>query len=132
MGIQGAVYRYQITPQGSSLIPITNEITYVTSGVYTGRTALMVIFWSLATFILSGTTAGALILWNRITRNQIQIITISLAISGLGYLASCISQYGPLLNAPAGKSIPIGVFLLLGCAVLSWYYSRDFFHYFGH
>ena len=127
MGIQGAAYRYIIGPQGNSLIPITNEITYVTSGLYTGRTALSVIFWSMGTFILSGTTAGALILWNRMTRRQIQIIAISLIAASLGYLASCIFQYGLLFNGPAGISIPIGVIILLTFTFFLWYYREGFF-----
>jgi hypothetical protein len=112
MGIQGALYRYQITTQGNSLIPITNEISYVTDGLYTGRSAFSVFFWVLGTFILVITTIFTLIQGDRFTLKQIRIVTIGLAGAGIGYLASCVTQYGPLLNGPAGFSIPAGVFLI--------------------
>ena len=121
MGIQGALYRYQVTVQGNSLIPITNEISYVTDGLYTGRSAFSVLFWVMGTIMLVITTAFTLIQGDRITQKQIRIVTIGLAGTGIGYLASCVTQYGPLLNGPAGISIPAGVFLIFTFAVFLQY-----------
>jgi hypothetical protein len=121
MGIQGALYRYQITVQGNSLIPITNEISYVTDGLYTGRSAFSVVFWVLGTCILVITTIFTLIQGDRFTQKQIRMVTIGLAGSGIGYLASCVTQYGPLLNGPAGFSIPAGVVLIFTFAVFLQY-----------
>jgi hypothetical protein len=122
MGIQGAVYRYQITEQGNSLIPITNEISYITSGLYTGRSAFSVIFWVLGTIMLVIITAYALIYGSRITHTQVRIMTIGLAGAGIGYISSCIVRYGPLLNSPAGISLPVGVFLIFSFAFFLKYY----------
>jgi hypothetical protein len=117
MGIQGALYRYQMTTQGNSLIPITNEISYVTDGLYSGRSAFSIVFWVLGTVILIGVTAFTLIQGNGITQKQLRTVIIGLAGAGTGYLASCIAQYGPLLKGSAGTSIPLGVFVIIAFAV---------------
>lgn len=125
MGIQGALYRYQMTISGNSLIPITNEISYVTDGLYSGRSAFSVLFWVLGTFMLVTTTIFTLIQGDRITQNQIRTVTICLVGAGIGYLASCVAQYGPLLNGSAGISIPIGVFLIITFAVFLQYSNAN-------
>jgi hypothetical protein len=127
IGIQGAVYRYQMTGSGNSLIPITNEITYVTSGLYSGRSAFSVIFWVMGTIILSAITAYSLIYWDGITLNQIRIMTICLAVAGIGYIGSCIAQYGLFLNGPAGISLPFGVVMIFSFAFFLQYYCTGIF-----
>jgi len=112
-GIQGAVYRYQISPQGNSLIPITSEILYVTSGLYQGKTAMSVIFWMFGSGILSVLTILVLVKWNQISQGNIRVIMPVLAVAGICYLSSCGFQYSVLLSGPAGKSFPIGVILLI-------------------
>ncbi|MDO9326155.1 MAG: hypothetical protein Q7T80_14490 [Methanoregula sp.] len=117
-GIQGAVLRWQMTEKGISLIPITTEMGYVTTGLYTGKTALMVIFWTLGTAALSLTTILSLIYWNQLPRTYLRLILIGLISAGILYLASCISQYGPLFHGPAGVSLPVGIlviFIFTGC-----------------
>ena len=56
IGIQGAVYRYQVTGYGNSLIPITQEIMYIAEGIYSGKTALSIILWASGTVLLTITT----------------------------------------------------------------------------
>jgi hypothetical protein len=122
IGIQGAVYRYQLTTQGDSLIPITREIWYVTSGMYNGRSAFSVILWVIGTIMLVFATIYSLICGNLITRKQARLIIICLTGAGIGYLASCIAQYGLLLNGPAGRSIPLGVFVVFAFVISVHYY----------
>jgi len=126
IGIQGATYRFQVTIFGDSFIPITKEIGYITSGLYSGKTALSVILWALGTIALACTTIFSLIhageeKYFRDMRIFLGIITAS----GL-YLGSCIIQYGFLLSGPAGISFPIGVILLL-CWVIIYYLFPKFF-----
>jgi hypothetical protein len=124
IGIQGAVYRYQVTAQGNSLIPITREIWYVTSGMYNGRSAFSVIFWIMGTITLVFATAYALIYGNLITQKQVRNIIICLAGAGVGYMVSCMAQYGLLLNGSAGISIPVGIFAIIAFALSIQYYSN--------
>lgn len=124
VGIQGAVYRYQMSSQGNSLITITKEVSYVTSGMYEGRTAFSVLFWAIGSAILFLITLLSLMYANRLTSRHIRIITQGLGISGISYLISCFFQYGLFLSGPAGISLPIGMILMLLIA-LSIYFYKD-------
>jgi hypothetical protein len=126
IGIQGAVFRYQISPQGNSLIPITSEVSYVISGLYKGKTAISVIFWVLGTGLLSVLTILSLVHWNRLSSQHIRIIIPGITVAGVCYLASCGFQYGVLLSGPAGKSLPIGVILMICFSLFAYYYQNLF------
>lgn len=117
VGIQGAVYRYQMSSEGNSLITITKELGYVTSGTYEGRTAFSVLFWAIGSGILFLITLLSIIYANRLTSRHIRIITTGLGISGISYLISCFFQYGMFLSGPAGISLPIGAILMLVIAL---------------
>jgi hypothetical protein len=103
------------------------ELTYVTSGIYTGKTAASVIFWCLGTLILFLFTLGSLLSWNQMNEDHIRIISIGLFCSAVCYILSCISQYNLFLSGPAGISLPIGVLFMIVCAILLRFYSRFLF-----
>lgn len=112
MGIQGAVFRYQVTPYGTSLIPITHEIGYITSGIYTGETALSGILWIMGTFVLVLTTILSLMYWTRLSRKTCVYILAGVAGSVILYLVSCICRYGLFFYGPSGTSLPVGILML--------------------
>ena len=112
VGIQTAIFRWQVTDQGTSLIPITKEITYVTRGIYSGKTAFMVFFWVLGTLTLTMITIFSLIYWDQLPGKKLLFIQTGLILAGLLFLASCITQYGILFQGPAGRSLPLGVLVL--------------------
>lgn len=126
LGIQGAVYRYQMTVEGNSLIPITHEIGYVTSGIYRGKTALSLILWALGTLVLVCTTIFALVHGSHLNRRSLEFIIGGIAGSCMVYLASCIVRYGPLLSAPSGTSLPLGILIMAMFAIFLYFY-RDLF-----
>jgi len=117
---------YQMTPRGNSLIPITSEMTYVTSGLYQGRTAFSVGFWVLGTSILTILTTLSLIFWNWLSSQHIRIIILGMAGAGICYLLSCGFQYGLFLSGPAGTSLPIGVILMIIFSVFIYSYQYLF------
>lgn len=125
VGIQGAVYRFQMTPQGNSLIPLPTELGYITSGTYAGKTAYSVMFWILGTLILAVITIVSLVQGN-LTFRHIRIICAGLAGAAVMYLVSCFFQYGVFLSGPAGRSLPAGVILMI-VAAAGLYRYRDFF-----
>ena len=127
LGIQGAVFRYQITVQGNALIPITHELGYVTSGIYSGKTALMVILWTLGSLVLAAITMLSLIYWNRLPRSQLRIILVGLVSASILYLGSCVAQYGLFLYGPAGIALPIGVLILILFSIFLFRYQNLFF-----
>lgn len=126
VGIQGAVYRFQMTSQGNSLIPLTTEVTYVTTGLYEGRSALSVIFWLLGTTILTIPTMLSLMCWHRLLRRYVRFIFLGMSGASISYLVSCGFQYGVFLSGPAGKSLPIGVGLLIIFSIFMYYYQYLF------
>jgi len=123
LGIQGALYRYQMTIHGDSLIPITYEIEYIILGLYSGKTALSVILWVLGTLILAGTTAGALISLNRFSHRTVDFLIIGIASSCISYFLSCVVWYGMFFSSPAGTCLPLGI-LLLTIYVIFLFMSR--------
>jgi hypothetical protein len=127
IGIQGAVYRYQISGYGVSLIPITRDLTFVVSGIYTGKTALSNILWALGTVLLTVTTLYAFIRVRKTSQHYYRQISYGLIASSIIYLASCIAQYGFFFNGPAGISLPAGVFFILFWVTIINKYPDIFF-----
>lgn len=126
LGVQGAVFRYQMAVEGNSLIPLTHEIEYITSGIYTGRAALSVILWALGTITLVLTTILSLIGWNKISVQHFRYIIIGIEGSCILYLASCVARYGLLFFGPAGICLPIGVIMLAIMGTFLYFYQGLF------
>jgi hypothetical protein len=122
IGIQGAVYRYQITGYGTSLIPVMQDLLYVTGGTYSGKTALSIILWVLGTVLLTITTWAGLVYADGSMPDYNRQIGLGLAASCICYLFSCIAQYGFFFHGPPGTSLPIGVIL-----ILAWLAAFRFF-----
>jgi len=100
---------------------------YITSGLYTGETALSGILWALGTFILVCITIFSLVSWNSITHPSLRFIVIGIACACIFYLASCVAQYGPSFYGTAGISLPCGVIILAIFAVFLHTYPDTFF-----
>jgi hypothetical protein len=114
IGIQGAVYRYQVTGFGNSLIPLPQEVMYIVNGIYSGKTALSVILWALGTILLTATTwYGIVFAENSIPEKYQRQVILGLTGSCGCFLCSCIIQYGIFLHGPPGTSIPFGIGILL-------------------
>lgn len=127
VGFQGAVYRYQITSGGNSLLPITSELDYVISGTYEGRTAISILFWVIGSIILSLITVLSLVHANQLTPHHIRTVIIGLIAAGVSYLVSCFFQYGMFLSGPAGFSFPVGLILMLLVALMLKFYKEKIF-----
>jgi len=113
IGIQAAVFRYQITSYGNILIPITTDLMYIVNSVFSGKTGFSVIIWIIGTIILTCTVIYSLIHLQQSTLQLHKQILVGLTVTCVVYLVSCIVQYGLLLHGPAGVSIPIGILILL-------------------
>ena len=116
-GIRFPLFLYQDTTYGASLIPVWQEISYVTSGLIGGRSAVSILLWALGTALLL--VAAGYLVYSRgeaITaiRKHLALLTTG---GAAAYLLSCIAQYGPTLYSPAGFAVPVGVPLILAVAV---------------
>lgn len=117
LGVQGAAYRYQITGSGISLIPITYEINYVTSGIYSMKTAVSVLLWVIGTLVLTCTLVLSLIHTGQMNTRLLQVYITGISGSIIFYLASLVAQYGLFFSGPAGITLPAGIFLMALFAV---------------
>jgi hypothetical protein len=126
IGVQGAVYRYQITTNGNSLIPVTTEVTYVTSGLITGKTANSILFWIAGTVFLIILTFLSFLKYEYFNSRSIQLLSIGLFGASICHLLSCSIQYGPFLQGPAGRSLPAGVVLTILFSIFIYVYREWF------
>jgi hypothetical protein len=126
IGVQGAAYRFQISGYGTSFIPITRELMFVYNGTYSGKTALSLLAWIAGTALLTCTAAFSLLYINNTQIKYYNYIMYGLVGSCVLYLTSCIAQYGPLFNGPAGISFPVGIILILLWVILIYRYPKFF------
>ena len=126
IGIQGAVYRYQVTDYGTSFIPVPREAGYVIDGLYTGKTACSIIVWICGTVLLSITTLFSLIFSCDNRKDYNRIILYGLFGSCALYLISCVFQYGIFFSGPAGISIPIGILGVVVWTIIATKYPEIF------
>ncbi len=118
-GVQGAFFRYQESSYGTNLITINQEVQYVTSGIYEGRTALSVFAWVMGDVMLVIATILALTLDQESDKRRFEMICVSLILSGICFLISAQLQYGLLLHGAAGAAFPFGIILLIWAG---WYF----------
>jgi hypothetical protein len=123
IGIQGAVYRYQITEYGISFIPLLREINFVLNGTLTGKTALSVILWVSGTTLLTCLLIYSIISVDDTMVDYYKQISFGLVVSCCIYLGSCIIQYGFFFNGPAGISLPFGIIVILFWIIILYKYS---------
>jgi hypothetical protein len=123
-GLQWALVRYQQSYLGTSIIPLNRDLTYVLSGIMTGRSGVSIVLWFSAALLLMVTLA--LVLYNPSVNDAFRYrrfaphLTI---LAGILFLFSCMFQYGISLYGVAGFSIPLGipVIILIGY----WTYRMD-------
>jgi len=112
-GVQWALLRYQETSYGVSLITLSRDYEFIISGFLTGKTAVSIAFWITGTilFIIAFIALGVMVLEGMNEKKHLPGLLV--IASGILYLASCMTQYGPLFRGPAGFSIPVGIPLIL-------------------
>jgi hypothetical protein len=89
------------------------DISYVTSGIYSGRTALSILVWITGSIFLGTGTLINLIRPDCFNHYYPQLSGFLLIVAGVSYVVSSIAQFGPFLNGSAGISMPFGGFALM-------------------
>jgi hypothetical protein len=113
IGIQGSFYRYQVTGYGPMMITTMQDIWYVTSGTYSGRTALSIALWVTGSIFLVIATLINLIRPINFNQSNPTVSGFFLIGAGLLYIISCIAQFGLFFHGGAGISLPFGGFILI-------------------
>jgi hypothetical protein len=91
---------------------------YIIKGVYTGKTAVSILFWAIGTILLTSTTIFGLIFLSNDYNNFEQWILRGLLGSCLCFIVSCMYQYGVFFSGPAGISLPFGIVLMIMWIIL--------------
>ena len=123
-GIQWALFRYQQTYLGNSLITITKDITYVLTGVIGGRSGISFMLW--ATGVLLFIIAAILVICANVYEDTSLVRKASLVtITGAVFLTgSVIMQYGIFFSSQSGFAIPIGIPVIF---ILGWWMYQEKF-----
>lgn len=117
IGIQWALFRYQETTYGISFITLTRDNEFLTYGVLTGKTAVSIALWGAGTILLIIALLALAGLIAEEMNEKKHLPGLLVIASGILYIGSCMTQYGPFFSGPAGISIPIGIPLVL---VVGW------------
>ena len=121
-GVQWAFLRYQQTYLGNSLILVTKDITYVLTGVISGRSGISYMLW--AAGVLLFIIAIILVVLANISEDSVMVRKASLVtITGAVLLtASVMMQYGIFLNSQSGFAIPVGIPVIL---IIGWWMYQE-------
>jgi hypothetical protein len=121
-GITFPFLKFQITFMGTFFLTFLQELNYVINGTFHHKTAISVLFWTIALIIQVAAVLTLYISWNRQNFILLRRAGVFLMTATILYLASIITQYGFLFHGPAGTAIPIGlpVLFLIG----GWMYME--------
>ena len=115
-GLRFPLFLYQDTTYGASLIPVWREISYGTSGLIGGRSAVSILLWVLGTALLIAAITYFAVRREDDYETFRKPLALLVAGGAAAYLLSCVAQYGPPLYGPAGFAVPVGVPLILAVA----------------
>jgi hypothetical protein len=112
-GIQWALFRYQQSSQGNSLILIHKDLHYVTGGILRGASATSTIIWVVGAVLLVAAVLVLAIAAARHNPGPVRPVGILTLVTGALFLLAEFVEYGAVLSNLHGFSIPIGVPVIL-------------------
>jgi hypothetical protein len=124
-GIQWALFRYQESYMGNSLILLNRDLLYTLTGVLTGKSAIPILLWFIGAVLLVISFFILIFAWNNeepVALKKSAVLTIA---GGLLFLLAMFFQYGILLHGEKGFSIPFGVPLILFTGWLIYCWSNE-------
>lgn len=128
-GIQWALFRYQISSMGSSLICLGNDVNHIYLGLLSPRTLCSVMVWFLAVAILF---IGIILLLNGMWKQKpdpFRNTGKAILIAGILFLGADMIQYGPVLFSKYSTCIPLGIPVLLVIGYWEFRYAAGFSAY---
>ena len=116
-GIQWALFRYQTSALGNSLIFVNRDLLYVSGGILKGSSATSTLVWIAGTVCL--VAALIVLIWAAVQEmaGTVKYAGILTILGGLLFFAAMLVQYGPALANQHGYSLPVGVPIVIvtGC-----------------
>jgi len=120
-GVQWALFRYQVSDLGNSLILASRDLYYVTAGILKGATAVSTVVWLCGAVLLVAAFCLLAISALRPAR-LVRPAGLVIIASGILFLLADIVQYGIAFNNMHGYALPVGVPLVLVVGV--WCYRE--------
>jgi len=108
-GVQWALFRYQESSMGNSLILLHKDILYVTNGILRGASATETIIWVAGSLLLIAALALLIVAVARNMPSLVRPAGILTAFTGALFFIAMTVEYGPNLANAHGLSVPIGV-----------------------
>lgn len=121
-GIQWALFRYEHSSIGYSLICIGNDLQYLHWGILDGKSGVATAIWSIAGCLLIACLLVNLSTLQKQTPLYRKLTAIGTIVAGLLFVVSDLVQYGVFLHGLSGFSIPVGVPFIL---FAGWWSFRD-------
>jgi amino acid transporter len=112
-GVQWALFRYQQSYLGNSLILMPGDLSFVFSGMLKGSSAYSTLIWVLGAVLL---VAALIVLAFAAARRGARLVKpagLLTVACGVLFLAAMLVQYGLTLHSDHGFSLPLGIPLVL-------------------
>jgi len=120
-GVQWALFRFQASDLGNSLILASRDLYYVTAGILKGTTALSTVVWLCGTVLLVAAFCLLVVSALRFAR-LVRPAGLAIIVSGILFLLADIVQYGIAFHNLHGYALPVGGPLVL--VVGAWCYRE--------
>jgi hypothetical protein len=121
-GIQWALFRYQVSDLGNSLILASRDLYYVIAGILKGATAISTVVWLCGAVLLVAAFCLLVVSALRPSVRLVRPAGLAILASGILFLLADIVQYGIAFNNMHGYALPVGVPLVL--VIGAWCYRE--------
>jgi hypothetical protein len=112
-GVQWILVRYQQTYLGTSIIPVTKDITYLLHGTISGRSGIALGLWDFGTLLVITATILVISAYTSEDFSLVKKASLITIAGGILLAISDLIQYGIWLNGPSGFVIPLGIPFIL-------------------
>jgi len=117
-GVQWALFRYQQTYLGDSLILVTRFVTLVLNGTISGRSAISLILWAVGVLLFIIATILVILANSSKDPSLVKKASLITIAGGIIIAISIPVQYGILLTGQSGFAIPVGIPVIL---IIGWW-----------
>jgi hypothetical protein len=108
-GVQWALFRYQQSYLGNSLILIHKDYLYVADGILRGSSASSTLLWIAGAVLLVAAVIMLAIATARCLPCLVRPAGVLTVATGALFFVAMLVEYGPFLANSHGSSVPIGV-----------------------
>ena len=121
-GLQWALFRYQQSDLGNSVILVTRDFYYISNGILTGTSAIPGIVWIGGLVFLIIAFVITLLAYAEKNPQNMKYGALCIIAAGVLFCISLIVQYGLFLNNLHGFSVPVGIPFIL---IAGWWIYRE-------